>query len=310
MGKNDSAKKDPRKGDDRNLVVVDQDFGQPDLDDRIFLFWTRHKVAILASCFLAVAGTASWIAWAAAQDFRLAAFQNEYKAVADKPADKLAFAAANKGKPLAGIAALEAADALFADKKFADADKAYAAARENFNVADKALAALAARAHIGTAFAKIEAANPAAAAATLAEIAEIRAYPAALRGRALYTLALLALEKKDFATTRKWLDRIDRDVATESVWVAQKRNLVTSVPELAIPASPTPPPAAAPAVAPTPPAAPAVVPATPTPVAAPPPAPPATPTASTPAPTPAPAPAAPPPAAAPAPPPAPAPVAK
>jgi hypothetical protein len=234
---NSSPKKSPLKGDDRNIVVVDQDFGQPDLDDRIFLFWSRHRVPVLVACLLAVTAAATWIGWSAVEHIRLGWLQDEYHAAPDTPEGKLAFAAANKGKPLAGIAALEAADKLFIDKKFADAAKVYAQAVENFDARDKALAALALRARLGIAFAKIET-KDAAAEQTLLEIADTKDAPASFRGRALYTLAILALEKKDFAAARKWLDRIDRDVREvdpNNAWVAEKANLAANVPELAVP---------------------------------------------------------------------------
>ncbi|MDR2844637.1 MAG: hypothetical protein LBV28_00930, partial [Puniceicoccales bacterium] len=156
MLKNDK-KQDPRKGDDRNLVLVDQDFGQPDLEDRIWLFWIRNKVPILSTATLAILGTLGVIAWFALADYKLESLQAEYQSTADTPEAKLAFARANAGVPLAGIAALDAADRYYSDKKYTEATAAYVLAKDSIAPTDKVLAAFAGRAQLGIAFSKLNA---------------------------------------------------------------------------------------------------------------------------------------------------------
>ena len=44
-------------GDDRNLVLVDDDFQDADFEDKVWLFWRRHgkkTVAIAALVFFAI----------------------------------------------------------------------------------------------------------------------------------------------------------------------------------------------------------------------------------------------------------------
>lgn len=248
MPKNDSIR-DPRKGDDRNLVLIDQDFGQPDLEDRMWLFWVRNKTVILGLGVVLILGALGYIGWHAWSDHRLAALQAEYQALGDKPEDKLAFARANAGQPLAGIAALEVADQYFKDKKYPEAAGAYALARANFPLADKTSAAFAGRALLGEAFSKLNGTDPTGGAAALTTLARTPAYPDAERAHALYTLALLAVEKKDFAAARGWLDAMDRDVDPNNPWAMHKRQLIAYEPALAKPLSPDLPAATPPAAA-------------------------------------------------------------
>jgi hypothetical protein len=105
----------------------------------------------------------------------------------------------------------------------------------------------------------------------LTELARSAVYPDTQRAQALYELAVLAVEKQDFATARQWLDAMDRDVNPENAWSSRKQQLLTYVPALARPipdaTAPTPAPAApapekttAPAAADTPAPAPATAP--------------------------------------------------
>lgn len=236
---------DPRKGDDRNLVIVDQDFGQPDLEDRIWLFWIRNRVAILSLVTIAVVGTLGAIGWFAFSDYRLSVLQDAFLRRADTVEAKLAFARDNSGQPLAGVSALEAADLLQKEKKYAEAAEAYALARSNFNPADKNSAAFAGRALNGFAFAKLFGGDRDGAVKALTELARSPAYTNAQRGEAFYNLALLALEKNDVAGARKWLDDMDRDIPPNTAWALLKHQLIFQVPALNTP-TPLPPVSAAP----------------------------------------------------------------
>jgi len=232
-----SAKhKDPRKGDDRNLVIVDQDFGQPDLEDRMFLFWTRNKTTILSVSALTVAAAIAAIVWFWLADFRLGLLQDAYQGVADKPEARLAFARENDGKPLAGVAALEAADAFFKDGKFKEAADGYAFAAKNFDPTDSFGAAYAGRAQLFGAFARLRL-NDADGRAALADVAGNRALPNAFRGRALHTLGVLAIARGDLAEARKALDETDR-IDPRGAWAFAKRELLLLAPELSKPPAP------------------------------------------------------------------------
>ncbi|MDR2863728.1 MAG: hypothetical protein LBV54_07660 [Puniceicoccales bacterium] len=241
MPKN-TKQQDPRKGDDRNLVLVDQDFGQPDLEDRMWLFWLRNKIAILGVIFLLIAAALGGIGWHALADYRLSALQAEYLGTADSPEAKLAFARARAGEALAGVAALDVADQYFKDKKYAEAAAAYALARDNFTPTDKAHASFGARAILGLAFSKLRSDDRDGGIAVLTELSRTTAYPEAFRGQALHTLALLSIEKKDWESARRWLDTLDRSISPGNIWVLNKRDLIALLPELrANPSDPLPP---------------------------------------------------------------------
>jgi hypothetical protein len=251
MSKDVSHKKDPRPGDDRNLVLVDQDFGQPDFEDRMWLFWLRNRVAILAISGLVVAGALGWIAWAAMAEWRFEALKSEARRAGETPLEKMDFARKHAGKPIAGVNALDAADQFYAEKKFTSAATAYTLARTCFPTTDPFHAAPAGRAMIGLAFCKLQSADHDGGAALLSELAGSPAFLEAHRAQACYSLAVLAVEKRDFAGARKWLDAMDKD-APNGGWAAPKQQLILLVPELAKPAAETTPATTAPAV-PTPP---------------------------------------------------------
>ncbi|MDR2981682.1 MAG: tetratricopeptide repeat protein, partial [Puniceicoccales bacterium] len=248
---NKDLKKDPRRGDDRNLVIVDQDFGQPDLEDRMWLFWIRNKVAIMGGGLLIVIGILGYIGWHAVGDFKLSSMQAEYQNIGEGVEAKLLFASKYEGHPLAGIAALDAADNLFKEKKYDESANAYAQARKSLAANDNFQAAYAGRAILGVAFSKLNASDKEGAIVAFKELAKsasvMEAYPTAERAQAMYNLALIAVEKKDYTEARKWLDAMDRDIDPLNPWQDQKRRLMGFEPELAkavaletIPATPVP----------------------------------------------------------------------
>ena len=48
------------KGDDRNLVVVDEDFAQADAEDRLWHLWERHRSSIVGTVTAVVMVVAIW----------------------------------------------------------------------------------------------------------------------------------------------------------------------------------------------------------------------------------------------------------
>ena len=59
----DSSNKQPPAGDDRNLVVVDEDFVNADTEDRLWLFWERNKGIIVKGTFGVVVGILAFLAY-------------------------------------------------------------------------------------------------------------------------------------------------------------------------------------------------------------------------------------------------------
>lgn len=113
--------------DERKTVVLDEDLEGVEFDDRVWLYWKRNKSFLITSIVLAFAiviGVQSFKMWRKSAREALA---TEY-ANASTPEQLAKFASENSGKALAGVALLQNADTLYADGKFADAQKTYAEA--------------------------------------------------------------------------------------------------------------------------------------------------------------------------------------
>lgn len=115
---------DPRKGDDRNLVLTDDDFTGGDFEERMKLFWQRNQVLIIAVVVLAFVGA---IGYQLVNQYRLsyeAKVQDAYRS-ANNQAALLAFAEAYPRNALAAIALLEVADEHYQSSDYAAAASLY-----------------------------------------------------------------------------------------------------------------------------------------------------------------------------------------
>ena len=224
--------KDPRRGDDRNLVLVDQDFGQPDLEDRMWLFWVRNRSAIVGGAVLVIVAILGYIVWHAVGTYSLGAMQATYQETGAKPEAKLEFAKQYEGHALAGVAALEAADSFYKDKHFEKAAAAYVFAQKNFSPKVPVQSASMARALVGEAFALQASGKQEAGAAILQRLADDNRFPMADRGQAMYNLVLLALEKQSLEEARQWLDTMDKVLPANNPWQQKKLMLIMQEPRL------------------------------------------------------------------------------
>lgn len=234
----DRSSKQPPAGDDRNLVVVDEDFVNADAEDRLWLFWERNQGVIVKSTVALVVGILGYLAFFFWNESRREALGEEFTACQDEAARR-AFAARHAGEPLAAVALTDVADELKRTGKFADAAKAYDEARRLAGLAAPApaVAGLAARARLYAALCRLEAGD-ATAAKALAEMADDAAAAETLRGFAMLTLANLAVAKGDIAEATKWLNAMDKKLRANHVWKADKEMLVRSEPALIAPAAP------------------------------------------------------------------------
>ncbi len=110
--------------DERKTIILDEDLEGVEFEDRMWLYWKRNKSFVLASlamAFAIVICVQSFKIYKTNARKELAA---EY-AAATTPEQLAKFAADNSGKTLAGVALLQNADSLYADGKFADAQKIY-----------------------------------------------------------------------------------------------------------------------------------------------------------------------------------------
>ena len=231
----DSSNKQPPAGDDRNLVVVDEDFVNADTEDRLWLFWERNKDIIVKGTFGVVVGILAFLAYFFWNEGRREALGEEFTACQDEAARR-AFATRHAGEPLAAIALTDVADDLKRAGKFADAAKAYDAAGKAVVGDVKAAKAIATRARLYAALTRQEL-GQADAEAGIVAVAEDNSAPDTLRGYAMYVLANLALAKGDSATAAKWVNLMDKRLKPNHVWASDKSWLVRSEPSLLTPVS-------------------------------------------------------------------------
>ncbi len=218
---------DPKKdklNDDRNLVVVDKDFSEADVEDRLWLFWKRNWVSIIATVLLILVATLGVNAYRAWQQSSIADMQDAYLA-ATSPEGLAAFAKEYKGEPLAALATLQLADLAYNENRFDDAAALYDEAAKKLPVAQ-----VAQRAQLGKAIALIRAGKDDTAAA-LTALAQDAKISQGYRAQAAYQLALLALEKKDYAATYGWLDQI-MSMPYAGAWAQRAQTLVSVNPEI------------------------------------------------------------------------------
>jgi hypothetical protein len=228
----DSAKQRPPADDDRNLVVVDEDFQNADAEDRLWLFWERNKTLIVRGSALVILGILAAIGhhfWQEAQREEVGA---EYAACQDEAARR-AFAARHPGDPLAAVALAEVGDDLKRAGKLAEAAKAYDEAAVAAGKAGDSpvVRSLALRARLYAGLTRSELGEKGAEAA-VAAIADEPSAPETVRGFAMLSLANLAIARGDSAEAAKWLNAMDKRLRPGSVWQSDKAFLVRSEPSL------------------------------------------------------------------------------
>lgn len=234
----DSSSKRPPSDDDRNLVVVDEDFANADAEDRLWLFWERNKNLIVRGTTVVVLTIIGAIGYHFWQEAKREELGQAYVACQDEAARR-AFAAAHPGEPLAAVALLEVADDLRRANKLEDAAKAYEAAGKAVVGDAKAVKAIAIRARLYGALTRQEL-GQADAEAGIVAVAEDNTAPDTLRGYAMYVLANLALTKGDSAAAAKWVNLMDKRLKPNHVWASDKSWLVRSEPSLLTPVSAPP----------------------------------------------------------------------
>jgi hypothetical protein len=217
------------KGDDRNLVLVDEDFAHADAEDRLWLLWERHRERIAWTFSSVVLGLLAWFAFAAWADARRESVREAFAAAGADEAALRAFADGHPGHPLATAALLQLADRLQKEGKGTVA--AYDAAAANDPGDTRAGQALRWRARL---YAGLIAQDTGAAdaAARLTAVAEATEAPEALRGPAFLALARGALAAKDAGAARAWLDKMDRLLGPNHPWREEQRRLIATEPAL------------------------------------------------------------------------------
>jgi predicted negative regulator of RcsB-dependent stress response len=230
----------PAKGDDRNLVAV-ENAAAPSIEDRMLVFWNNYRVAIywaIAAAILLIVGREGWGLYRSSQEESArVAF-----VAAGTPEQKLAYSREFAGHPLAGVALLSVADDSFAKGDFAQAAAQYKQAADACTEP-----VFKSRAQLGEGIASIRSGLAPKGVGILQALANDATVVESLRCEAWLHLAANALAEGDHAKARDALDRLNA-LAPTGVWAGRANFLLSQLPAEDAPA---PAPEATPAPAPT-----------------------------------------------------------
>lgn len=220
-------------GDDRNLVPVDATTAVT-FEDKLQLFWSRNRAAVLGLCVAILLVIAGKGGWEYLQRQKEADIEKAYAAASTSEQLK-AFSAEHPNHTLGGIAQLRIADEAYAAGKSADAVAAY----------DKAIAALkgsplSARAKVGRALAKAQDGKTAEATTELKQIADDASQYKATRAEAAYHLTSLAVEAGNAVDAQKYVDDLNK-IDPMGAWAQRAVMLRSTLPALPPPAAATAP---------------------------------------------------------------------
>ncbi len=176
---------------------------EPGFEVTVQAIWAKNRGFILllgVAALLAIVGREGWQYFS---EMREQSLRQQYAQVSDKPDQLGAFAEANSGHPLAGVAYLQVAD-----RKFEAAD--YKGAATFYTKAAGSLKneALLGRAKLGSAISQINGGDNAAGEASLKALSADQTLTKAVRAEATYHLASLANEAGKSDEAKKLAEEI------------------------------------------------------------------------------------------------------
>ncbi len=182
-------------------------------------FWEKNRQTILIACailLVAVIGREGWFYYAAQHE---ASIREDFARAADRPEQLAAFASANAGHALAGVAYLQ-----IADGKYTAGD--FRGALENYNKAVAALKnpGLLARARVGAAMSQVNSGDKAAGEAGLKAVQADATLPKGARAEAGYHLATIALDAGNSQEVGRLASEIGK-IDAGSIW-SQRASLL------------------------------------------------------------------------------------
>jgi hypothetical protein len=195
---------------------------EPGFEVTLQAFWDKNRKLILAVCvaaLLGIVGREGWQYYAAQQEQGV---REQYARIADRPEQLGAFAAANAGHALAGVAYLQ-----IADSKYVAAD--YRAAADNYKKAAAIIAnaGLLGRAKLGAAMSQLNAGEQAAAETALKAIGADATLPRGARAEAMYHLATLAHDAGNATEVGRLLAEINK-IDANGVWAQRTTTLLAT----------------------------------------------------------------------------------
>lgn len=203
----------------------------PSLETAIHGFWAKNRQAILVLCvaaLLAIIGREAWQYFAASRE---QAVQADYAKIADQTAKLEAFANANAGHALAGVAWLRLADEKITAGDFKTAAAYYQKATNSLQND-----ALLSRAKLGAAVSQLNGGDQAAGEAALKAIGADASLDKGVRAEATYHLAVFAVDAGKTDEAKKLAEEVSK-IDPLSSWAQRATLLLTSSPAAAKPAA-------------------------------------------------------------------------
>ncbi len=211
------------KGDDRNLVHVDDAFKEADFEDQAWLFWNKNKHFIIGLFVLVLLGFAGVEGYKLYRESAIASMQQEYSA-ADSTEAKITFGEANSSMPLGGFALLEAADATYTDGDYSEAASLYKEAATGLQGTY-----FYGRALIGEAMSQVLAGQTDAGTSLLKSISVNGDLLDAIRAQAIYNLGAIATSQGNHEEARRYLEQAVK-LQPEGPWGSLAKDLMNDLP--------------------------------------------------------------------------------
>ena len=212
------AKQSPASADPAAPVT------EPGFEVTFQAFWEKNRTFILGLAIVALVAIVAREGWSAYTASHEADVQAEFAKLSDQPARLTAFADANSGHPLAGLAWLKVADDKFTNADYAGAATAYTKAAGSLTNE-----ALLGRAKLGAAISQLNGADQAAGEAALKAISADTTLLAGVRAEAAYHLASLAAAAGKPDEVRKLVDQVSR-IEANGPWSQRATALLATQP--------------------------------------------------------------------------------
>jgi len=213
------------QADERNLVIVDEDFEEADIEDKLWLFWERNKVVVVATVILAIVGVLGVQGYNAWQASQLESMRLSF-AEAETPEARLDFAQNHADHPLSAVARMEVARERFEAGEFAAAAELYEQAILPANGS-----ALEGAPALRAGVAYIRAGNAEKGSELLKDLLDKKAILETYRAEAGYHLGILALGSGNYEEAASIFGMV-RDMPNAGIWAAQSQSQLETDPNL------------------------------------------------------------------------------
>jgi len=224
----------PSEADDRNLVVVDENFAEATFEDKVILLLQQNRakiiVGLIAGCLLIVFSQVIKV-WTEHKEVEI---QEAYRQAAssDSSADLVAFAQSNSGHKLAGFAYLKVANEEYADQRYSQAAEHYLEASRILSETE-----LRQRALLGHAMASFHIDRNGQGIQTLEALASNPSMLDVTRAEVYYNLAVIYWENTNYEAVKRQIESISA-LENAGFWEQRAQGLRNNIPELKTVAAP------------------------------------------------------------------------